>query len=161
MSDGRSRFERAVAAIGFVPDVRWFPEGTRTAEDAARAIGCDVAQIVKSLVFVADPTGPLLVLASGRHRVDLDKLAAFGRSRSIRRATPEEVRESTGYAIGGTPPFGHPEPMRAYGDETLRAFEIVWAAAGTPDSVFPIAPDELGRLANTEWADLAETRPRG
>jgi prolyl-tRNA editing enzyme YbaK/EbsC (Cys-tRNA(Pro) deacylase) len=158
VSRGIERFLHAAAALGVEPDVRRFPEGTKTAEDAARAIGCDVGQIVKSLVFVVDRT-PVLALTSGRHRVDLVKLAAASGGATARRADPEEVRAATGFAIGGTPPFGHPRPVRAFVDRDLLALDQVWAAAGTPDAVFPLTPAELVRLSGAIPADLAESDP--
>jgi prolyl-tRNA editing enzyme YbaK/EbsC (Cys-tRNA(Pro) deacylase) len=118
------------------PDAREFPQGTRTAQDAAAAIGCEVAQIVKSLVFVTGDGEPRLVLCSGANTVDAERLG-------LRRADPDLVRRVTGAAIGGVPPFGHPQPIATLVDEDLMAHEVVWAAAGTPSTVFPIAPAEL------------------
>lgn len=148
------RFADAARARGLDPETRRFPEGTKTADDAARAIGCDVGQIVKSLVFMADDR-PVLALTSGSNRVDEAKLAAAGGAGSVRRATPEEARSATGFAVGGTPPFGLPEPVRTFVDETLLAFAEVWAAAGTPDSVFPMTPDDLVRMSGAIVIDLA------
>ncbi len=148
------RFRAAAAAVDIDPDVHRFPDGTKTAEDAARAIGCDLAQIVKSLVFMAG-TEPVLALTSGRHRVDTDALAALCGAPSIRRATPDEARAATGFAVGGTPPFGHTAPVRTFVDETLLAFDEVWAAAGTPDAVFPIAPDRLVEASGGSVARFA------
>jgi prolyl-tRNA editing enzyme YbaK/EbsC (Cys-tRNA(Pro) deacylase) len=117
--------------------VREFPQGTRTAADAAAAIGCEVGAICKSLVFrVGDE--PLLVIASGANRVDEARFGAV-------KADAAFVREHTGYAIGGVPPYGHARPLRTIVDEDLLAYATVWAAAGTPSSVFPLAPDELVR----------------
>jgi prolyl-tRNA editing enzyme YbaK/EbsC (Cys-tRNA(Pro) deacylase) len=160
VSEAARRFSEAAAAAGLALDVRRFPEGTRTADDAARAIGCDVGQIVKSLVFLAGDK-PVLALTSGRNRVDTARLAALCGAPDARKATAEEVRAATGYAIGGTPPFGHPAPLRCFVDPDLVAFDIVWAAAGTPDSVFPIDPDGLMRLAGARVAPFTETRPSG
>jgi prolyl-tRNA editing enzyme YbaK/EbsC (Cys-tRNA(Pro) deacylase) len=116
---------------------REFPAGTRTAADAAAAVGCDVGAICKSLVFrVGDE--PLLVIASGANRVDEERFGAV-------KADAAFVREQTGFAIGGVPPYGHPRPLRTILDEDLLGYETVWAAAGTPTAVFPIAPDELVR----------------
>jgi prolyl-tRNA editing enzyme YbaK/EbsC (Cys-tRNA(Pro) deacylase) len=115
--------------------VREFPQGTRTAADAAAAIGCEVGAICKSLVFRSG-RGPLLVIASGANRVDEARLA-------VQKADAAYVREHTGFAIGGVPPFGHTQPIETVVDEDLLRFETVWAAAGTPSSVFPIAPNEL------------------
>jgi Cys-tRNA(Pro) deacylase len=140
------RFTRAARAQGLDPDVHRFPEGTKTAQDAARAIGCDVAQIVKSLVFVT-PDGPVLALTSGANRVDVVGLARLAGAHEARRAAPEEARWATGYAVGGTPPFGHPTQVPTYLDPDLQRFERVWAAAGTPDSVFPLSPADLARMS--------------
>jgi prolyl-tRNA editing enzyme YbaK/EbsC (Cys-tRNA(Pro) deacylase) len=118
---------------------REFPAGTRTAADAAAAIGCEVGAICKSLVFrVGDE--PLLVIASGANRVDEERFGA-------QKADAAFVREQTGFAIGGVPPYGHARPLRTILDEDLLGYETVWAAAGTPSSVFPIAPADLVRLA--------------
>jgi len=160
VSDAAGRFADAAAAAGLAPDVRRFPEGTRTAEDAARAIGCDVGQIVKSLVFVAG-SEPVLALTSGRNRVDPGKLAALCGAPDARKATADDVRTATGYAIGGTPPFGHHAGLRCFADPDLMGFDMVWAAAGTPDSVFPIVPLELLRVAGAHVAPFTETRPAG
>ncbi|HEX2025421.1 MAG TPA: YbaK/EbsC family protein [Actinomycetota bacterium] len=146
------RFLREAEALGLTPEVRRFPEGTRTAEDAARAIGCHVGQIVKSLVFVAG-TEPFLALTSGPNRADTDRLAALAGA-PVRRADAEEARQATGYSIGGTPPFGHPRLLRAFCDRDLLGHPVVWAAAGTPDTVFPIAPDDLLRVSGAEPADF-------
>ena len=107
MSRSEERFLAAARQLGLEPEVRKFPEGTRTADDAARAIGCDVAQIVKSLVFMAED-GPFLALTSGANRADPARLGVELGTKGVRRATADEVREATGYAIGGTPPFGLP-----------------------------------------------------
>jgi prolyl-tRNA editing enzyme YbaK/EbsC (Cys-tRNA(Pro) deacylase) len=149
MASGVDRFLEAAAARGLDVDVRTFPQGTRTAQDAAAAIGCDVAQIVKSLVFVADGR-PLLVLTSGANRVDERALAAAVGADTLRKATAEEVREATGYAIGGTPPFGHRQPLRVICDRHLTEQEEVWAAAGSPSSVFPLRPASLLEVTGAE-----------
>jgi prolyl-tRNA editing enzyme YbaK/EbsC (Cys-tRNA(Pro) deacylase) len=155
VSGALDRFLDAARALGLQPETRRFPQGTKTAEDAARAIGCDVGQIVKSLVFMADDR-PVLALTSGSNRVDERKLAALAGAGIVRRASPEEAREATGFTVGGTPPFGFPEPVRTFVDETLLTFDQVWAAAGTPDSVFPIAPAELVRSSGGVVAEFAE-----
>jgi Cys-tRNA(Pro) deacylase len=152
VSGAVERFVGAARALGIEPEVHRFPQGTKTAEDAARAVGCDVAQIVKSLVFLADGH-PVLALTSGANRVDVRKLAALAGAREARRASPEEARAATGYAVGGTPPIGHPTRLRTWIDRDLVAFDRVWAAAGAPDAVFPVDPRELLRLGAVE-ADL-------
>jgi prolyl-tRNA editing enzyme YbaK/EbsC (Cys-tRNA(Pro) deacylase) len=152
---------RAVAAVvaagrehDLELDVREFPAGTRTAVDAARAVGCQVDQIVKSLVFVAD-THPVLVLTSGANRVDVVKVGRERAATTVRKADAEEVRAATGYAIGGTPPFGHARDLTVLVDRHLTGFEVVWAAAGTPRHVFPIAPADLVRATGGRVADIA------
>lgn len=154
------RFLEAAAVLGHPIEVRRFPEGTRTAEDAARAVGCELGQIVKSLVFVADGR-PVIALTSGANRVDTAKLAALLGAGEVRRASPEEARAATGFAVGGTPPFGHPSPIRTYLDPDLLAYGEVWAAAGAPDAVFRTTPEELRRATGAEVADFRETRPAG
>jgi prolyl-tRNA editing enzyme YbaK/EbsC (Cys-tRNA(Pro) deacylase) len=150
------RFTESAGGLGVERQVRRFSEGTKTAADAAKAIGCDVAQIVKSLVFIADGR-PVIAFTSGANRVDPSKLAALAGASVARRATPEEARAATGFAVGGTPPFGYPVALPAYIDPVLLAFHEVWAAAGTPDSVFPLAPQELVRAGGAEPGDFTET----
>jgi prolyl-tRNA editing enzyme YbaK/EbsC (Cys-tRNA(Pro) deacylase) len=150
----------AARSLGLDLEVREFPEGTRTAQDAASAIGCAVDQIVKSLVFVAD-TDPVLVLTSGGNRVDVVKVGRQTGSAGVRKADAEEVRAATGFAIGGTPPFGHARELPVLVDRHLTRFDVVWAAAGTPRHVFPIAPADLVRVTGGRVADvtLDETGP--
>jgi prolyl-tRNA editing enzyme YbaK/EbsC (Cys-tRNA(Pro) deacylase) len=159
VSDAIERFLEAARTLEHPLGVRRFPEGTKTAEDAARAIGCEVGQIVKSLVFVADGE-PVLALTSGANRVDTDRLAKRLGATTVRRADPEEARSATGFAVGGTPPFGHPARLRTFLDRDLLGHEEVWAAAGTPDSVFRTSPSELQASARAEVLDLKESRPR-
>ena len=149
------RFSREAEALGLTVEVREFPEGTRTALDAARAIGCDVGQIVKSLVFMAGEE-PFLALTSGANRADTERLSELMGGRPVRQSNAEEARTATGFAIGGTPPFGHPEPLRVLCDSDLLEHEVVWAAAGTPSSVFPISPEDLVRASGSEPADFKE-----
>ena len=130
-----------------------FSATTRTAQDAAREIGCSVAEIVKSLVFVADGA-PVVVLCSGADRVDEARLRDALGAAGVRRATADEAKAATGYAIGGVPPFAHASAVRVIVDDGLSAFTTVWAAAGLPDAVFPIAPAELVRLAGGAVAQV-------
>ena len=150
-----ARVVEAAAPAGLRVEVRRVPEGTRTAVDAARAVGCEVGQIVKSLVFLADER-PVVALVSGANRVDLDKLARVAGARSVRRADGDEVRALTGFAIGGVPPFGHATAATVLVDRDLARHETVWAAAGLPDAVFPAAPADLLRASGGTLADLAE-----
>ncbi|HEY3523703.1 MAG TPA: YbaK/EbsC family protein, partial [Candidatus Limnocylindrales bacterium] len=139
--------------------VRTFDESTHTAADAAAAIGCDLGQIVKSLVFVAPrPDGtvdPVVCLVSGPNRVDLGRLAAISGEPDIRRATAREANDATGFVIGGIPPIGYDRPIRVIMDPDLGRFSVVWAAAGTPTAVFGVPPNVLRTLANAEVAPLA------
>ena len=155
MSRAVDRFIREAEALGLSPEVREFPEGTKTAQDAARAIGCEVAQIVKSLVFVAG-TEPFLALTSGPNRADEKRLSELMEGRPVRRADADEARVATGFSIGGTPPFGHPRQLRVFCDRDLLAHEEVWAAAGTPNTVFSLSPADLLRASKAEPADFKE-----
>ena len=148
----RARFENAAAAMGLDIDVRRFPQGTRTAVEAAAAVGCELGQIVKSLVFECDGE-PVLALTSGTNRVDT---AALGRVLGglVTKADADTVRRATGYAIGGTPPFGHARPLRTVIDATLLEYDYVWAAAGTPETVFEISSADLVRGASGAVADF-------
>jgi len=139
----------AAQDLGLNITIKEFQTSTRTAEDAANSIGCTVAQIVKSLLFVVDGQ-PTLTLVSGPNRLDEKKLAALcgvGRKK-IKRADADLVREITGFAIGGVPPFGHQTKLPTYIDEDFWQFDIIWAAAGTPNAVFDITPDELVRVTS-------------
>ena len=150
-----ARVVAAALEAGLEIAVERFPEGTRTAADAARAVGCEVGQIVKSLVFVADET-PIVTLVSGANRVDLDRLAVAVDAGAVRKADGDEARAATGYPIGGVPPFGHAGAVTVLVDDDLMAHEMLWAAAGLPDAVFAIAPDDLLRISGGRRADLAE-----
>jgi prolyl-tRNA editing enzyme YbaK/EbsC (Cys-tRNA(Pro) deacylase) len=143
----------AARGSGVEPEIQRFPEGTKTAEAAARAVGCGIGQIVKSLVFMADGT-PLLALTSGANRADPRRLASLVGGAEVRRADPEEARTATGFAIGGTPPFGYPRPINVVMDRDLLGYDRVWAAAGTPDAVFPITPAELLRVTGAQVVEL-------
>jgi prolyl-tRNA editing enzyme YbaK/EbsC (Cys-tRNA(Pro) deacylase) len=131
------RLQDRLEELGLSVQVQELADSTRTAGDAAAAVGVEVGQIVKSLVFV-DPDGPLLCLCAGDRRVDTAKLGA-----GVRQAKGEEVREATGFAIGGVPPLGHAEPVRTIVDRSLRRYEEVWCAGGTPNSVFRVATEAL------------------
>ena len=159
---GIQRVRDAAARKGVLLAIRVFDESTHTAEEAAAAVGADLGQIVKSLVFVAsDEDGvpqPILCLVSGPNRVDLARLAAVTGAMDVRRATAKEANELTGYTIGGIPPIGHSRPIRVIMDPDLGRFPIVWAAAGTPTAVFPVPPATLRTLANAIVAPMTEDR---
>lgn len=139
----------------FEPVIEEFPEGTKTAVDAAEAIGCDVAQIASSIVLVAD--GEVVVsVTSGANRVDVAKVAEAVGAESARMAEADEVKEATGWSIGGVPPICHERSLPVVVDETLTGFETVWAAAGTPKAVFAVSPEKLVELSGAEVVDVAE-----
>jgi len=152
------RVVRAAADHGLAIEVRRFSEGTRTAADAARAIGCEIGQIVKSLVFMADGE-PVVALVRGADRVDTDRLASEMGTRSARRAMVDQARDATGVSIGGIPPFGHARALPVLVDEGLLQYGTVWAAAGLSDAVFPIAPGELVRIAGGRVVAIATADP--
>jgi len=147
-----ARFEDWLMEHGLDFQVRTYPAGTRTAEDAARAIGCDVAQIVKSLIFTADGR-PVVALVSGANRLNTGRLAALAGGR-VSKADADLTREATGYAIGGVPPFGHANTLPVFMDRDLAHHEVVWAAAGRPDAVFPITPAQLAELSAARVGEL-------
>ena len=136
----------AAQELGLVIEIKEFAETTRTAQEAADAIGCALGQIVKSLCFTVNDE-PIMALVSGVNQLDERQLAALckvGR-KQVKRASADAVKAATGFSIGGVPPFGHLTPMTIYVDEDLLQFETVWAAAGTPFAVFAIGPEELVR----------------
>ena len=131
-----------------------FEQPTRTSAEAAAAIGCTVAEIAKSIVFRGTRSGEaIVVVASGSNRVSETKVAALV-GEPLARADADFVRAATGYAIGGVAPLGHAGPVKLVLDEDLPRFETVWAAGGTPFSVFPLAPEELQRITGAPWSDV-------
>jgi prolyl-tRNA editing enzyme YbaK/EbsC (Cys-tRNA(Pro) deacylase) len=144
------RFEDRLAYLGLVVEVHELAASTRTAADAAAAVGVEVGQIVKSLVFV-DGGEPVLCLCAGDRRVDTTKLGP-----DVRQATGDEVREATGFAIGGVPPLGHDRPVRTVVDSSLRRFPLVWCAAGTPNAVFSVSTEALiAAIPNASVEDIS------
>ena len=141
-------FQERAQQLGLDIEVQELSASTRTAQEAADAVGVEVGQIVKSLVFV-DDDGPLLCLCAGDRRVDTDKLGT-----GVRQANGREVRESTGFAIGGVPPLGHEEALPTVIDASLRRFDTVWCAGGTPNAVFPVATNAL--IRSIPQADVRE-----
>jgi prolyl-tRNA editing enzyme YbaK/EbsC (Cys-tRNA(Pro) deacylase) len=143
-------FQERARALGLDIEVRELSESTRTAQEAADAVGVEVGQIVKSLVFV-DGEGPILCLCAGDRRVDTAKLGP-----EVRQASGREVRDAAGFAIGGVPPLGHDEPMRTVIDASLRRFDTVWCAGGTPNAVFPVATEALiGAIPGADVKDIS------
>ena len=152
----------AAARKGVTLEVTRFDESTHTAVDAANALGAELGQIVKSLVFVVpsdDGAQPLLCLVAGHNRVDLARLAAVAGESDIRRATAREAHDLTGFSIGGIPPIGHARPLRVIMDPDLGRYPVVWAAAGLPTAVFPVPPGTLRVLANATVAPMTEVQP--
>jgi prolyl-tRNA editing enzyme YbaK/EbsC (Cys-tRNA(Pro) deacylase) len=147
LSPSAQKIQDALTALGLDLKVIEFTESTRTAQEAAERVGCQLGQIVKSLVFRGQGSGqPILVLTSGANRVDESRLAGLA-GEPIGRADPDFVRQVTGFAIGGVPPLGHSQPVRTFIDEDLMEYETVWAAAGTPKAVFELTPAELRDLS--------------
>jgi prolyl-tRNA editing enzyme YbaK/EbsC (Cys-tRNA(Pro) deacylase) len=146
-----------VAAVladgGLHVEVRELADSTRTAEQAAAAVGVPVGAIVKSLVFTADGE-PVMVLASGDHQVDTDAVAQVLGVERVKRADADTVRAATGFAIGGVPPVAHATELRVVVDKHLASYDVLWAAAGTPHAVFPTSYDDLVRLTGGTPADV-------
>jgi Cys-tRNA(Pro) deacylase len=146
LSSSAQKVQDALNALGYNYEIIEFEESTRTALEAAERVGCDVGQIVKSLIFQGKTSEkPILILTSGANQVDVKRMKAQA-DEKIGRADPAFVREWTGYAIGGIPPLGHLNPMDTYIDEDLLQYEKVWAAAGTPNAVFEMDADQLEKM---------------
>jgi prolyl-tRNA editing enzyme YbaK/EbsC (Cys-tRNA(Pro) deacylase) len=153
--DASRRVVESGRLLGFEVDVHVFPDGTKTSQDAADAIGCELSAIAKSIVLTLDDSEQVVVFASGDTRIDLDRLAEAAGGRSARRATLDEARAATGFAAGGTPPFGYSSPLRVFADIALQRHVDVWSAGGTPTTVFPIPLATLVRLTGAEWVDVS------
>lgn len=152
------RFVEALCELGLddlAGRVRAFPDATRTAAEVAAAIGCSLGEIVKSLIFEADGV-PVLVLMDGASRVDVERVRQELGAGAVERARAGLVRETTGYAIGGVPPFGHRTRTRVLADRGLLDHDVVWAAAGTPHTVFPMDPKSVVAYAGGTLVDVRE-----
>ena len=146
LSSSARKVQEALNALGMSLEVVELPASTRTAPEAAQAVGCQVGQIVKSLVFKAKRSErPILVIASGANRVDERKIEALI-GEPLGKADADFVRQQTGFVIGGVPPLGHSQPLETFVDEDLLQYEYVWAAAGTPHAVFKLNPGDLVRM---------------
>jgi len=153
------KFQEYLKQLGLNGQVVEFSETTRTAADAAAAIGCDIGQIVKSLVFkTRDSHRAVLVYTSGAHRVDEARIEAVV-GEKLGKADAEFVRSVTGYAIGGVPPFGFAPQQHTYIDEALLSYETIWAAAGTPNAVFPLRPAQLVQHSRARPLAVAQEAP--
>lgn len=154
LSASAARVQQALAALGLDCRITEHAASARTSQEAANLLGCTVGQIAKSLIFRATASGaPVLVVASGANRVDEAKVGAL-LGEAIGRAKPEFVREVTGYAIGGIPPVGHSTSIRTFVDEDLLQFDVVYAAGGTPNALFPIHPSDLLRVCGGHAANV-------
>jgi len=156
LRDSARRVQDFLSARGFAIAVRELPGSSRTAQEAAESVGCSVAQIAKSLVFREVSTGrPVLVVASGANRVDVRKIER-ATGLQLGRADGRYVKERVGYAIGGIPPVAHAEPLETILDPDLQNYDVIWAAAGTPFTVFQLQPGDLQPLTGGRWIELAE-----
>ena len=146
------RFSAAATRLGLKPDIVQFPEDTRTAAQAAAALKCELGQIIKSLVFKCEEQ-PVLALTAGDRQVDTEKLGALCGG-TIGKADAKIVREATGFAIGGVPPFGHASQLSCWIDQNIYRYEMAWGAAGTPDTVFAMQTADLVRLSGGQRAEF-------
>ena len=146
LSSSAQKVQDALKRLSYDYEVIEFADSTRTAEEAAERVGCEVGQIVKSLIFQGEKSGKgILILTSGANRVDVKRIKAYAEEK-IGRADPAFVRERSGFAIGGIPPLGHAHPIETYVDEDLLRYKEVWAAAGTPNAVFKMDADQLAKM---------------
>lgn len=154
LSASARKVQEALDTYGLNLEVKELPASTRTAIEAAQAVGCDVGQIVKSLVFKTKRSGrPILILVSGKNRVDERKIESLLQE-PLGKADADFVREQTGFAIGGVPPLGHIKKIITFIDRDLFLYNEVWAAAGTPHAVFRLSPDELKLISQGEVVDV-------
>jgi len=148
LSQSALKVQKALNDKGFTMEVIELPASTRTAVEAAQAVGCDVAQIVKSLIFKAKRSEkPILVIASGANRVN-EKVIEDLIGEPLGKADADFVRQQTGFVIGGVPPLGHSQPIQTFIDQDLFQFTEIWAAAGTPNAVFKLTPQSLLKMTN-------------
>ena len=148
LSPSAQKVQDALCALGFDCTVIEFQESTRTSAEAAARVGCEIGQIVKSLVFRGQVSGkPVLVLTSGANRVDEARISQY-LGEPIGRADADFVRTITGFAIGGVPPLGHNQPIETFIDEDLLQYASIWGAAGTPNAVFELTPEDLKKMTN-------------
>ncbi|HEV8226145.1 MAG TPA: YbaK/EbsC family protein [Methylomirabilota bacterium] len=160
MKPAAARFQVALDALGLRRSVIELPVEARTSQQAADAVGVGVGQIAKSLVFMVDGA-PIMVIASGVNRVDERKLATLAGGK-VRRADADTVKKATGYTIGGVPPFGHDTALRLWIDEDLLGHDLIYAAGGVPECIFPLTPEELLKATGGTVADVRESKsPKG
>jgi prolyl-tRNA editing enzyme YbaK/EbsC (Cys-tRNA(Pro) deacylase) len=158
LSQSAQRVQDQLTRLGFEIQVQELPDSTRTSTEAARAVGCQVAQIVKSLVFRGEKSSqPVLVLASGANRVNEKAIGAL-LGEPILKADPDFVRQQTGFVIGDVPPVGHARKLRTFIDKDLLQHGSIWAAAGTPHAVFRLSPADLVKMTGGQVVDILEER---
>lgn len=156
LSASAQKVQEALATAGFTHRVVELPQTTRSAAEAAATVGCEVADIAKSIVFrAASSNQAVLVIASGPNRIDEGKVAKL-LGEGLKKADAEFVRAATGFAIGGVPPLGHVQPIRTFLDQDLKSRPRIWAAAGTPNAVFPLSFDDLVRMTAGQPADIRQ-----
>ena len=154
LSSSAQKVQEALKAHGLACQVVEMQQTTRSAQEAADAVGCQVGQIAKSLIFTGKQTKqPILVIASGPNRVNVKAISLYI-AEPLTMAKADFVREHTGFAIGGVPPTGHLNPLKTFIDEDLLKFEEIWAAAGTPNAVFKLTPDELQKITAGEVVSI-------
>ncbi|HEX5940327.1 MAG TPA: YbaK/EbsC family protein [Dehalococcoidia bacterium] len=158
MNEPEQRVQDALRELGVDAEVLVYDETTSTSRDAAAAAGCELGQIAKTLAFDIDGH-PLLVIMAGDHQADTAKLSRFlGVARKrIKLMAPDQVERQTGYAVGGVPAVAHPQKLEILMDETLFRYDTVWSAAGSPNAIFPIGPDELMRISGARAADVSRS----
>lgn len=155
LSGNAKKIQNFLIVNGFSCEVKELPDSTRTAEEAARAIGCEVAEIAKSLIFIDKASGnPILIIASGANQVDIKKIEQ-SKGLHLIKADGKFVKERVGYAIGGVPPVGHNEKLMTFLDLSIKNYEWIWAAAGTPFAVFRLSSHEIQKMTDGEFMDLA------
>lgn len=158
LSGSAKKIQNFLIDNGYSCEVKELPDSTRTADEAARAIGCEVAQIAKSLIFIDKASGkPILIIASGANQVDIKKLEQ-SKGLHLTKADGKFVKERVGFAIGGVPPVGHNEKITTFLDPSLMNYEWIWAAAGTPFAVFRLSSLEIQKMTDGEFVDLAAAK---
>jgi prolyl-tRNA editing enzyme YbaK/EbsC (Cys-tRNA(Pro) deacylase) len=155
VGDATERFLSGAILAGIAPDIHRFPEGTRTSADAAAAVGSELGEIAKSILFIVGGD-PVLVIASGDNRIDEEALARWGNASSARIASLDEVREITGFVAGGTPAVGLLKSVTVLADSALARYRWLWSAGGTPDTVYPVALDRLIAASGARWAEVTD-----
>ena len=156
MKSANLKVKSCLDQYGLEFEIRLLSDAVRTAQLAADALGCEVGQIANSLIFREQETGDaILVMCAGDHRVDMRKVEDLTGLR-LGKADADFVRAQSGFAIGGVPPVGHDTKLRTLLDESLWRFTEIWAAAGTPESVFCMSPDQLAQITGSDWFDLAQ-----